>query len=82
MDANRTSNAAIFKEGPLSLPRDREAQKEGQEMKKWRIWFEQINKTHIDVEARTEDSAILKAKREWQEESEPIVTDIQERAKK
>ena len=51
-------------------------------MKKWRIWFEQINKTHIDVEARTEDSAILKAKREWQEESEPIVTDIQERAKK
>ena len=51
-------------------------------MKKWRVWFEQINQTYIDVEARTEDSAILKAKREWREENEPLMGDIQERAEK
>ena len=51
-------------------------------MKKWRVWFEQINQTYIDVEARTEDSAILKAKREWQEENKPRVGAIQELVRK
>jgi len=42
-------------------------------MKKWRIYFEQINQTYLDVEARTEDSARLKAEREWREENPPRI---------
>ena len=34
-------------------------------MKKWKIWFDQVNQTVYEVEARTKDSAIFKAQREW-----------------
>ena len=32
---------------------------------KWKIWFDQVNQQVFEVEARTEESAIRKAKSEW-----------------
>jgi len=34
-------------------------------MKTWKIWFDQVNAQCFEIDARTEESAILKAQREW-----------------
>ena len=48
-------------------------------MKKWTIWFDQVNQTKFEIEARIEESAILKAQREWKEAySNPWPSHIEE----
>lgn len=45
-------------------------------MKKFRVWFKQINETYIDVEAFDKEQAKRIAKGEWKfSVAEPIVTD-------
>ena len=47
-------------------------------MKKWIIWFEQINQDVVRVEANTEDEAIKKAEKEWMKNNYPEITEIKE----
>lgn len=48
-------------------------------MKEFTIWFEQVNQQMIRVEARTIESAKIKAQREWHEDNcVPLISDIEE----
>lgn len=49
------------------------------QMKKWRVWFEQVNQDYLDVVACTKAAAILDAKYEWRlMNRNPKVIDIKE----
>ena len=45
-------------------------------IKEWDVTFEQVNQQIIRVDARTRDSAVLKAKREWLENNEPKIIEV------
>jgi hypothetical protein len=49
-------------------------------MKKFKVYFEQVNWTVYEVEARTRESAIRKATREWEqnEGKNPTVASVEE----
>jgi len=34
-------------------------------MEWYRVWFEQVNQQYVNVEARTLESAMIKAERKW-----------------
>lgn len=47
-------------------------------MVKFRIWFEQVNQTYIDVDEVNEYMAMKVAKEKWKEEAYPRPMDIQQ----
>ena len=52
-------------------------------MKKWKIWFDQVNQTVYEVEARTKDSAIFKAQREWTNDfNDPYPSYVEEQSRR
>jgi hypothetical protein len=42
-------------------------------MKKWRVWFDQVNQTVYEVDAESREDAIKKAERIWKGENFPPV---------
>jgi 1,2-phenylacetyl-CoA epoxidase PaaB subunit len=52
---------------------------EGEMMKTWRVWFEQANQDMFEVEAETEQEAIVEAKEKWMRRNDtPDIIRIEE----
>jgi len=47
-------------------------------MKLYRVYIAQINQQYYDVAAKTRESAITKAQREWKEDNGPTVQSVVE----
>jgi len=50
-------------------------------MNHYRVYFDQVNQTYIDVEARTLESAMLKAEREWKQDNQPHLSYVEKEGK-
>ena len=50
-------------------------------MRVYRVWFQQINQTYIDVEAPNEAEAVERAREIWKQENDPSCIQIEDTAK-
>ncbi len=50
-------------------------------MNNYRVWINQVNQSHYDVEARTLESAMNKAEQEWREDNVPRVSYVEKDGK-
>jgi len=44
-------------------------------LKSYRVWFEQVNQTYVDVDASNEESAKVEAVYQWQRQNLPPAID-------